>query len=152
MLTTLHNFNITDGIGPTGLVQGTDGNLYGTTASGGKYDPIYCSPYNGCGTVFKATTGGAFTSLHSFQSTDGAILYAPVVQASDGAFYDTTWEGPGGSDGTIFSITSQGKAKTEYTFRESVQIPLSDWSKDRTVICTAQCQRVIAAERLHLQP
>ena len=116
MLTTLHNFNITDGIGPTGLVQGTDGNLYGTTASGGKYDPIYCSPYNGCGTVFKATTGGAFTSLHSFQSTDGAILYAPVVQASDGAFYGTTWEGPGGSDGTIFSITSQGKAKPEYTF------------------------------------
>jgi uncharacterized repeat protein (TIGR03803 family) len=115
-LSTLHNFNRSDGTSPTGLVQATDGHLYGTTASGGKYNPGFCEPYGGCGTIFKATTGGAFTSLHSFQLTDGAIPYVPVVQASDGTFYGTTFYGAGGGDGTIFSITSQGKANTVYTF------------------------------------
>jgi len=114
-LTTLHNFSGSDGSGPTGLVQGTDGNLYGTTYGGGKYEPDFCEPYGGCGTVFKSTTGGAFTSLHSFQFTDGAILYPPVAQADDGTFYGTTWEGPT-NNGTIFSITSTGQAKTVYTF------------------------------------
>jgi len=115
VLTTLHSFTCTDGSSPNGIVQGTDGNLYGTTYGGGKYSSYYCSN-EGCGTVFKATTSGVFTSLHSFQLTDGALPYKPPVQASDGTFYDTTWEGPNGGDGTIFSITSQGKAKTVYTF------------------------------------
>jgi uncharacterized repeat protein (TIGR03803 family) len=112
-ITTLHNFDQADGSGPQGLVQGMDGNLYGTTYIGGKYDPYPC--YGGCGTVFKSTTGGAFTSLHSFQVTDGYTLYAPVSQASDGTLYGTTWSGPTG-DGTIFSITPTGQAKTVYTF------------------------------------
>jgi uncharacterized repeat protein (TIGR03803 family) len=115
-ITTLHSFNETDGIGPAGLIQATDGNFYGTTYSGGKYNPSFCAPYGGCGTVFKATKGGAFTSLHSFDLTDGAIPYVPVAQASDGPFYGTTYYGKDGGDGTIFSITSQGKAKTVYTF------------------------------------
>jgi uncharacterized repeat protein (TIGR03803 family) len=115
-LTTLHTFTGPDGIGPTGIIQGTDGSFYGTTYGGGKYDPAYCTSYGGCGTVFKSTMGGAFTSLHSFRSTDGAVLYAPVAEARDGTFYGTTWEGPHGGDGTVFSITSQGKAKTIYTF------------------------------------
>ena len=116
VLSTLHTFTGPDGFGPTGLIQGTDGNLYGTTHGGGKYDPVYCTLYEGCGTVFKSTIGGAFTSLHSFRSTDGAVPYAPVAEASDGTFYGTTWEGPNGGDGTVFNITSQGKAKTVYTF------------------------------------
>jgi uncharacterized repeat protein (TIGR03803 family) len=119
-VTMLHNFSVSDGVGPTGLVQGTDGNLYGTTYSGGKNNPDFCQPEGGCGTVFKATTRGAFTSLHSFDLTDGATPYAPVVEASDGTFYGTTHYGNAindGYDGTIFAITSQGRFKTAYQFQ-----------------------------------
>ncbi len=100
-------------------MQGIDGNLYGTTYAGGKNDPEFCQPYGGCGTVFKITTSGAFTSLHSFDITDGAILYAPVTQAKDGTFYGTTFYGSSinnGADGTIFSITPNGRFETVYQF------------------------------------
>jgi uncharacterized repeat protein (TIGR03803 family) len=122
-LTTLHTFTGADGSEPTGVVQGMDGNLYGTTHAGGKYNSSGCE-YDGCGTVFKSTTSGAFTSLHSFRLTDGALPYTPPAQASDGTFYDTTWEGPAG-DGTIFTITPQGKAQTVYTFTGIANYPTS---------------------------
>ena len=55
-LTTLHSFDWYDGASPTGaLVQGNDGNFYGTTYGGGA-DPHY-------GTVFKITPAGALTTL-----------------------------------------------------------------------------------------
>src|SRR5438045_397207 len=57
---TLHNFKLngTDGYAPFGaLIQGTDGNFYGTTNEGGA---------NSYGTVFQITPGGALTILHSF--------------------------------------------------------------------------------------
>jgi len=62
---TLVSFNGTDGASPYygSLVQGFDGNLYGTTYSGGGH---------GCGTVFKITAGGKLTTLLSFDKTDGA--------------------------------------------------------------------------------
>jgi uncharacterized repeat protein (TIGR03803 family) len=115
VITTLHNFDQTDGYAPNGLIQGSDGNLYGTTAAGGNFNPLYCTA-RGCGTVFKTTTGGVFTSLHSFRVTDGARPYAPPVQASDGTFYGTTSVSSDGGYGTVFSITSDGQAKTLHTF------------------------------------
>ena len=69
-----------------GLVQGTDGNFYGTTSEGGA---------NGYGTVFKITPSGTLTTLHSFDVTDGAYPYAGLVQATDGNFYGTTSRGRG---------------------------------------------------------
>ncbi len=66
--TALHSFNsATDGSNPySGLIQATDGNLYGVTYIGGP---------DGNGTVFKITTSGVLTTLHSFCSqsscTDG---------------------------------------------------------------------------------
>ena len=60
-LTVVHTFGGPDDWRPlAGLVQGSDGNFYGTTAWGGAY---------GGGTVFKITPGGALTTLHSFDST-----------------------------------------------------------------------------------
>jgi uncharacterized repeat protein (TIGR03803 family) len=118
---TLYNFcslaNCTDAANPrAGLIQGTNGNLYGTTYSGGA---------NNYGTVFEITTGGKLTTLYSFCSssgcTDGSGPSATLVLATNGSFYGTTYEGgsstiwPFGS-GTVFEVTSEGKLRTLHTF------------------------------------
>ncbi|MGA7220402.1 MAG: choice-of-anchor tandem repeat GloVer-containing protein [Candidatus Sulfotelmatobacter sp.] len=121
-LTTLHTFDGTDGFGPLApLVQGADGSLYGTTVYGGTGD---CDGES-CGTVFKITTGGEFNSLHSFQFTDGGLPTSPLVQAANGAFYGTTYEGGevgrvcSGGCGTIFKISSGGTFATVHKFHFS---------------------------------
>src|SRR5579863_9835091 len=83
-LTTLHNFagRPNDGAKAlAGLVQGTDGNFYGTTRNGGSSDK---------GTVFKITANGTITILHSFAGTDGQDPEDGLIQARDGNFYGTT--------------------------------------------------------------
>jgi uncharacterized repeat protein (TIGR03803 family) len=117
-LTTLYNFcsrtNCTDGGSPAaGLIQGTDGNFYGTTLGGGAN--------NGHGTVYQITTSGKLTTLHSFGGTDGATLYAGLVQGTDGNFYGTTLEGGANSCrgqgcGTVFQITPSGTLTTLHSF------------------------------------
>jgi len=115
-LTTLHTFNGTDGDNPqAGLIQATDGNFYGTTASGGTSNN--CG--GGCGTVFKITSGGVLTRLHSFSVTDGFNVVAGLVQGSDGNFYGTTaggGTGACGNGGTVFKITPSGSLTTLYNF------------------------------------
>jgi uncharacterized repeat protein (TIGR03803 family) len=116
-LTTLHNFcsqspGCADGANPeAALVQGTDGNLYGTTGIGGTS--------NG-GTIFKVTLGGVLTTLYSFcaqtNCTDGSDPYAGLVQATNGDFFGTTYSGGAGDGGTIFRITSAGVLRTLYSF------------------------------------
>jgi uncharacterized repeat protein (TIGR03803 family) len=111
-LTTLYSFCLrsacADGTTPfAGLVQGTDGNFYGTTSGGGS---------KGHGTVFKITPSGALTTLYSFCSlggsscTDGEYPDAGLVQDTSGSFYGTTERGGTGSGctrgcGTIFSLS-----------------------------------------------
>jgi uncharacterized repeat protein (TIGR03803 family) len=112
-LTTLHSFDVTDGANPyAGLIQATDGNLYGTTWVGG-------AGANG-GTVFKITPSGTLTVLYSFCSqtscTDGMAPYAGLVQATDGNFYGTTTYGGANGDGTVFRITPSGTLTTLYSF------------------------------------
>jgi uncharacterized repeat protein (TIGR03803 family) len=124
VLTTLHNFDWTDGAFPeAALVQATDGDLYGTTSGGGTRSNPNCS--SGCGTVFKITPEGALTTLHNFDWTDGAFLRAALVQASDGNFYGTTPQGGTGSNpncsyyygcGTVFKITPTGVLTTLHNF------------------------------------
>ena len=118
--TTLHSFDSTDGAFIlAGLIQATDGNLYGTAYEGG----ANCAPY-GCGTVFKITPSGTLTTLHSFCSesncTDGEYPEAGLIQAINGNFYGTTYQGgancaPDGC-GTIFKITPGGTLTTVYSF------------------------------------
>jgi len=91
--TTLHSFDSSDGAAIlAGLVQATDGNLYGTAYEGG----ANCAP-DGCGTIFKITPSGTLTTLHSFCSqsncTDGEYPEAGLIQATNGNFYGTTYEG-----------------------------------------------------------
>ena len=87
---TLASLNSTDGATPSqALVQGLDGNFYGTAAGGGIIDSGNCR--NGCGTVFKITPQGKLTTLYTFCSqancADGNGPAAPLLLASDGNFY-----------------------------------------------------------------
>ena len=92
-----------DGYSPyAALVQGTDGNFYGTAISGGA---------SNCGTIFKITSKGALTTLHSFDNSDGCNPSTALVQATDGNFYGTTFEG-----NSLFRMTPSGKLTTLYTF------------------------------------
>src|ERR1035437_8809971 len=118
-LTTIHRFcsqsGCPDGSDPfAGLVQATNGDLYGTTLSGGT------SGTNTNGTVFKITPGGTLTTLYSFCSqtncTDGADPYAGLVQAANGNFYGTTYYGGTNHRGTVFKITQGGTLTTLYSF------------------------------------
>jgi uncharacterized repeat protein (TIGR03803 family) len=109
---TLHSFcsqtNCTDGSAPlAGLVQATNGNLYGTTSTGGA---------NGFGTVFVITSAGALTTLHSFAGTDGKTPSATLVLGTDGNFYGTTAAGGANGFGTAFEITSTGTFSTLHNF------------------------------------
>jgi uncharacterized repeat protein (TIGR03803 family) len=112
-LTTLHSFAGPDGAIPAGLVQATDGNFYGTTASAGAYQT--CFP-NYCGTVFRITPGGTLTTLYNFAGQDGARPSAPLVQASDGNFYGTTSLGGSVLLGTVFRMTPTGTLTTLHSF------------------------------------
>ncbi len=94
---TLHVFTEGDGIFPeAGLVQGSDGNFYGTTIEGG----------NQAGTAFQITPLGVFSVLHTFcadqDCTDGIHPPAEMYQATNGAFYSVT---PFNDDGEVFSVS-----------------------------------------------
>jgi uncharacterized repeat protein (TIGR03803 family) len=128
--TSLYSFcslpNCADGDFPLdSLVQGNDGNLYGTTAVGGDGSACSASLFpEGCGTVFKITPNGKLTTLYSFCSlpncADGSGPEASLIQASNGNFYGTTPEGGANCSpygcGTAFEITPAGKLTTLYSF------------------------------------
>ena len=124
--TLLYSFcsqpNCSDGANPqSGLVQGSDGNLYGTTQVGGTGTECI---YGTCGVVFKITLQGMMTTLYSFCSqsncSDGANPVDTLVQGSDGNFYGTTFNGgsgcEGGGCGTVFKITPSGTLTTIHRF------------------------------------
>src|ERR1035438_1763288 len=116
-LTTLASFAGTNGSTPVaGLVQASDGNLYGTTSVGGTSND---------GTVFRITPGGTLTTLYSFTGADGENPQAGLIQASDGNLYGTTESGGTiillGKPltfiwGTVFRITPGGTETTLYSF------------------------------------
>jgi uncharacterized repeat protein (TIGR03803 family) len=132
-LTTLYAFcnqTGTDSFGATscldgatpeaGLIQGEDGNFYGTTTSGGA---------NGAGTVFKITPSAALTTLYSFCNQEGTNSFfgglvcldggkplAALIQGSDGNLYGTTAGGGTNDEGTVFKITPSGTLTTLYSF------------------------------------
>jgi uncharacterized repeat protein (TIGR03803 family) len=107
----------TDGATPrAGLMQGSDGNFYGTTSSGGN-GPCTNIDATGCGTIFRISPGGE-TVLHYFGSspTDGASPNAGLVQGSDGNLYGTTSYGGTSGYGTVFRISISGSYTSLYSF------------------------------------
>ena len=101
----------TDGANPSaGLVQGSDGNFYGTTYGSGSGPSAY-------GTVFRISAGGSLTKLWSFTNgLDGANSYAPLVEGSDGNFYGTTSQGGASGIGTVFRISPTGNLTNLWEF------------------------------------
>ncbi len=102
----LHQFSgtVTDGSVPRGaLVQGSDGNFYGTTTGGG-------AGSGAAGVVFRITPGGSYTNLYSFPgyTKDGYLPLGGVVQGNDGNFYGITVNGGSNSFGTVFRVSTNG--------------------------------------------
>jgi uncharacterized repeat protein (TIGR03803 family) len=108
-LTTLINFDNTEGEAPEGgLIQGTNGELYGTTTYGGVG--------SGGGTVFSVTISTTLAALSSFDLADGGLPYAGLVQGTDGNFYGTAYVGGNNYGGTIFKITPTGVLTRLHSF------------------------------------
>ena len=121
--TVLHNFlGGASGNRPQdGLIQGADGNLYGTTLEGGTHHPSSCSW--GCGIAFKISTSGTFTKLHDFDAADGSYPTSPLMLATDGNYYGTTSSGGATTlvcsqfgCGTVFTMTPAGALTTLHYF------------------------------------
>jgi uncharacterized repeat protein (TIGR03803 family) len=123
-----------DGKNPiNGLVQGSDGNFYGMTSRGGA---------NNAGTIFRITSSGAFTVIHTFDGGAGGGVPAPaLMQASDGTFYGTTQFGGGNLShcvsegcgaGTAFKITPAGAYTVLHAFTGSFTPDLTAPSRQAT--------------------
>jgi len=105
----LHNFGdgsvANDGQEPNSVIQASDGNLYGTTMYGG------LTSTDG-GTIFKSTSTGGVSILHSFgQASDGNTGQpaAGLIQGTDGNLYGT-------APNLLFEITTAGAFLSEHTF------------------------------------
>jgi uncharacterized repeat protein (TIGR03803 family) len=82
------------------VVEGSDGMLYGTTY--GNYSTDY-------GGVFKVGKDGSnFSVLHEFSIAEGDTPSAPLLEATNGALYGTTWEDGTNGAGSIFRINKDG--------------------------------------------
>ncbi len=109
-ITTLHSFNgCSEGSNVYApVVEGFDGNFYGTASDGG------CEVF---GTVYKITPAGKLTVIYTFPGTSGLAYPQAISLGTDGNFYGTTLGAKGGYGG-VFKITPQGKLTVLYTFTD----------------------------------
>jgi uncharacterized repeat protein (TIGR03803 family) len=97
-----------------GVIQGVDGNFYGTTLHGGAA---------GLGSIFTVSTLGPVTGAVMYSFTNGADGSAPLaglVQASDGNFYGASSQGAGSSFGALFKMTPGGALTVLHSFAGAV--------------------------------
>jgi uncharacterized repeat protein (TIGR03803 family) len=116
-LTVLHNFGlpttVEGGANPTGIMQATDGNFYGSTTWGGTGTAPFiaeCVSYIGCGTLFQITPAGQLTILENFCGREicssGSLPFAAPIQATNGNIYGTT--GFAGNDDECENLNGPG--------------------------------------------
>jgi len=85
-----------DGESPTaGLVQASDGNLYGTTYKGGSSD---------CGILFQITPSGTYNPLYSLRDAVGCTTFGSLMQHTNGKLYGAAWSGGVFSYGSVYSL------------------------------------------------
>jgi uncharacterized repeat protein (TIGR03803 family) len=122
--TLLARFDVTNGAEPYygALIQGIDGNFWGTTETGGLYTgngQALCQQ-TGCGTVFKISPKGKLTTVYNFcQQTncvDGIAPYYGLVQDTAGNFFGTTYYGGSELLGNLFELTPQGQLTNIHSF------------------------------------
>jgi uncharacterized repeat protein (TIGR03803 family) len=110
VFTNLYSFGAIQGdaaLPYTGLVEASDGSLYGTTLRGGTNDK---------GTVFRITTAGTASVIHSFAGSDGENPEGTLIIGADGALYGTTLQGGSGNRGVVYKITTTGTFTALYSF------------------------------------
>jgi uncharacterized repeat protein (TIGR03803 family) len=95
----VHAFDESEFAVQGGIIEGIEGDFYGTTMSGGQF---------GYGTIFRMTPDGAVTFLHAFTGEDGSGPRSALTQAPDGSFFGTTPAGGAFGLGTVFRMTSDG--------------------------------------------
>lgn len=111
----IHSFSFDQGCNPlAGVIEGSDGDLYGTTSA--------CGAASNRGSVFRLSKAGVLTVLKNFSTpataADGQLPQAALVQGADGAYYGTTSQAgtdPNGG-GTVFRVTSAGSFTTLHAF------------------------------------
>ena len=105
--TTIYEFeDTTDYFIGTPLIQGSNGNLYGTAYYG----------TNNCGSIFELSTSGTLVMEYNFACQGSFNPDGPLVQASDGNFYGTTYAGSGDIGGGVFRMSPDGSVKVLHTF------------------------------------
>ena len=137
-LTTLYAFAgpPNDGALPTTLVQGSDGYFYGTTLAGGPISEL-CD--GGCGTMFRLSTNGALTILHSFAIGSDGSTRGGLVQGGDGAFYGTVGVGRNGPLGFVFKLippppAGHDLAITKLTVPKSIKLKAGGSAANRVIV------------------
>lgn len=114
----LYFFNgAADGGDPNGVVQGSDGNFYGTASYGGITNGS-CGT-SGCGVIFRLTPAGGESVLYSFPGGANGVLPVSLIQGTDGNFYGTTVYGGQSNNGTVFKVTAAGAQTVLHSFSGS---------------------------------
>ncbi|HEY4903759.1 MAG TPA: choice-of-anchor tandem repeat GloVer-containing protein [Candidatus Sulfotelmatobacter sp.] len=112
--TVLHNFTGgADGATPTGaLIRDAQGNLYGTTGSGGSLGGD-CVAAHGCGTVFEVSPTGTETVLYAFPSINPGFPTGPLARDASGNLYGSA---SNIDFGVIFKLTAAGALTEVHNF------------------------------------
>jgi uncharacterized repeat protein (TIGR03803 family) len=112
-----NSVNVYHGLQVSGLVQGADGNLYGTTRN---YEDFTSNSNQGA--IFKLSLTGNLTPVAAFPE-DNSLGYNPVgnmVEGPDGSFYGVTLGDSYSSAtppvATVFRLTPAGLIQTVYSF------------------------------------
>jgi uncharacterized repeat protein (TIGR03803 family) len=130
----LHSFNANanDGYSPgSGVIQASDGNLYGTTPGNGS------NINQSFGAVFMVTLSGQESLVYTFKGltvADGQLPEAGLIQGVDGNFYGTTSEGGAGISGTVFELTPAGVETVLSNFNAGGSTSVNGYSPSASLV------------------